>query len=99
MADRREFLKATMPLAASALLRPAGANDRIRVGIVGVKSRGYSLLKSLLDMRGDNVEVVALCDVDALVLGQRTTEFAKLSGGQKVAAVTDMRHLLDDKSI
>ena len=44
----------------------------------GLNGRGFALLKSLLDMRGDIVEVVALCDVDALVLGRRTTDYDKL---------------------
>ena len=42
------------------------ANDRIRVGIAGVKGRGFALMRSLLEIGKDsNVEVAALCDVDS----------------------------------
>jgi len=97
MLNRRNFLKTAA--AAPALLRAAGANDRIRVAIIGVNSRGFSLMKSLLTMGADNVEVAALCDVDSVVLAKRAKEFEKLSGGKKVATEADMRTLIGDKSI
>ncbi len=36
------------------------ASDRVRLGIVGVGSRGYALLLNLIEI--ENVEVVAVCD-------------------------------------
>ncbi len=38
-----------------------GANDRIRMGFIGVGNRGWKLLRSF--MSHDNVDIVALCDV------------------------------------
>jgi predicted dehydrogenase len=43
--------------------RPA-ASDRIRLGIVGLGSRGFNLLDELLKL--NDVDVVAVCDVDRL---------------------------------
>ncbi len=90
---------------ASAVAAPAffkgglGANDRIRVAIVGIRGRGFSLARSLLQMSGDNVEVAALCDVDAKALAQRSAAIEKLNGGKRVPSVGDMRRLLDDPSV
>ena len=74
---RREFLQAGTLFFAPGLL-PSGlaANDRIRVGIAGVKGRGFALLRSLLAIGKDhNVEVASLCDVDSEVLSRRAGEF------------------------
>jgi len=44
--------------------RIIGANDRIRIGIVGVKGMGGGHIKHILEqMPGENVEVAAVCDV------------------------------------
>jgi predicted dehydrogenase len=45
--------------------RILGASDRIRVGIVGVKGMGGGHLRNLVgpDMKADNVDVAAVCDV------------------------------------
>lgn len=69
---RRQFLKnsavtvfgVTLGLHAvgAPTVRPVlGANDRIRMGFIGVGNRGWKLLRSF--MSHDNVEIVALCDV------------------------------------
>src|SRR4029079_1908481 len=45
--------------------RVIGANDRIRVGLVGVKGMGGGHLRNLVgdEMKEDNVSVVAVCDL------------------------------------
>src|SRR6478672_11014318 len=45
--------------------RVIGANDRIRVGMVGVKGMGGGHLRNLVgeEMKDDNVAVVAVCDL------------------------------------
>ena len=89
MNTRREFMQASALFFVPAFL-PGGiaANDRIRVGIAGVKGRGFGLMRSLLEMGQDgNVEVAALCDVDSEVLSQRAANCEKLNGGKPVAAV------------
>src|SRR3954471_17177549 len=74
LTHRREFLKRLAVVAGSAALlaempwysplraAPVGdaASDRVRVGLIGVGSRGSFLLSHLL--RTPGVEVAALCD-------------------------------------
>jgi len=70
--DRRDFLKIAMAsaagssiggesLAAAASDVKAHAMDKVRVGLVGIGSRGTVLLTVLLDLEG--VEVKAVCDI------------------------------------
>jgi predicted dehydrogenase len=77
--------------------RVIGANDRIRVGIVGVKGMGGGHLRNLVgpEMKDDNVEVVAICDVweTARLKAQKTAQLAGTS------VFTDYRALLDRKDI
>ncbi len=61
---RRDFIKktaATAALLASSSARVLGANDRVRVGMIGVGSRGQELLKQILAVK--NAEVVAVADI------------------------------------
>src|SRR5215471_2015629 len=56
---RRDFLVA----AGAAALSTADATERpVRVGMVGVGSRGTSLLRNLLNLPG--VEIPAICDIN-----------------------------------
>src|SRR5687767_11162780 len=74
--------------------RVIGANDRIRVGIVGVKGMGGGHIKHVLEeMPGANVEVAAICDVweKARRKGQ---EAAKLNADQ---VYSDHRRMLERK--
>ncbi len=70
--NRRSFLKATVTGAAGAIAagpilappRVLGANDRIRIGVIGCGGRG-TYLTGVLARLGDasNAEIVAACDV------------------------------------
>jgi predicted dehydrogenase len=101
---RRDFLKTSVVAGLSLAAAPAiggsvlGANDRIRVAVIGLRGRGRELINSFHQLAGDNVEIVALCDVDQAVLEERTAAYEKLSG-KKVRTLGDMRKVLDDKSI
>ena len=105
--SRRDFLKegakATTSLAVlkemTFLVRPErvfGANDRVRLAVCGLHGRGKDHLAGF--SRQSNVEIVALCDVDENVLRQRLGG-AGGSGPSKPQAFTDVRKLLEDKSI
>jgi len=98
---------ARVPMIQSAL----GANERIRVGLIGVGNRGTQLLAFFLK-QGD-VEVAALCDVyepyltrdysqvDKKLrdsLGGRVPKMTEKLGGD-VARYKHFRHLLDRKDI
>ncbi len=75
---RREFILASAALAATSLLpeTPAWARARtLRLGMIGIGMRGQVLLKELL--RRDDVEVVALCDIEPIMLGRATGMVAK----------------------
>ena len=67
--NRRHFLVSASAAASQAW---AGANDRVRVAIVGVGSRGSAHIKEILPV--GNVEVAALVDVD----GRRTEQASSI---------------------
>ena len=75
--------------------RVLGANDDIRVAVVGFAGKGAQHIQVFHDLPG--VRVVALCDVDKEILGREVKRFTERS--DKVDAYTDVRKLLDDKSI
>jgi predicted dehydrogenase len=95
--NRRHFLM-TSAAAAGALSTKglASANDTVRVACVGIRGQGNSHIREYSRMQ--NVEIAALCDVDENVLNKRLQEVAS-SGKKKPAAFTDVRKLLEDKSI
>ena len=96
--SRRRFLRDSA-LATTSLTFPVGtalgavgANDRIRLAVVGVAGQGKVHISNF----GDSV--VALCDVDQKFLDLRADEF-KQQHGTQVAKYTDYRKLLEDQSI
>ena len=48
-------------LAAARTGKAAGANDRIRLGVIGVANRGGQLISAFLNHK--DMEIVALCDI------------------------------------
>lgn len=99
--NRRSFLKNTS-LAAAALSLPArswaqvaGANDDIRIAVVGFNSRGQSHLAEFGKMKG--VRITALCDVDRNVLNKEVEKFK--TAGKSVDAYEDLRKLLESKNV
>jgi len=118
---RRFLMKSTASAAAVTLglnvigapvIRTArGANDKIRVGFIGVGNRGTQLLNGFL--KQDDVDVAALCDVyepylmrdyskvDKKLkesLGSRVPKMTEKLGSN-VARYKDFRRLLDRKDI
>lgn len=92
--NRREFLgmaAGTVALAAFPYSRVLGANDRIRIGIIGAGDRGQQVLKDALAQPG--VECVAGADVYSLRREQIKTMVATAETGD------DPRRLLDRKDI
>ena len=100
--NRRYFLMSSGLAAAAPLAARAsslnGANNRVRVAVIGVKGRGGEHIRGFSALSKDNVELAALCDVDESVLNQRLSQVEEKSG-KKPAAFTDMRKVFDDKSI
>src|SRR5438128_3317401 len=92
---RREFVQQTM-LGAAALLayppaRVLGANDRVRIGMIGVGGRGQELLKQVMEL--PKARVVAIADVYT----RRHDEAKQIANG--IQTVNDHRRLLDMKDI
>jgi predicted dehydrogenase len=82
-------------LGASALgSNPPG--ERVRVGVIGVRTQGKELALELASF--PDVELAALCDVDAGVLDDALNQLATM-GVTEVTAVEDYRRLLDDRSL
>ncbi len=91
---RRDFLKQTALGTAAMLAYPGsilGANDRVRVGMIGVGNRGQDLLEQVTKV--PNVEVVAIADV----YRRRHDEAKKMVPG--IATFDDHRRLLDVKDV
>lgn len=97
---RREFVKgsvaAGLGLMAGPLSRVRGANDEIRVGVVGINGRGGSHISAFEEMEG--VRVAALCDVDRKVLDSKAAAFEK-KYGHKVETCIDIRKMLENKDL
>ncbi|RQP08382.1 MAG: gfo/Idh/MocA family oxidoreductase [Parapedobacter sp.] len=77
---------------------PAGvsANNKIQVGLIGCRSMGWTNLMDFI--RNNEVECVALCDVDSNILEERTNELAAKSG-KKPAVFVDYRKMLELKEV
>ncbi len=95
--DRRTFLGAAGVVAVSGrLAASAPASERVRLGVIGVRSRGAELAREFAGR--DDVEVVALCDVDESLPGKAVGAVEKISG-KAPRVEKDFRRLLDDKGI
>ena len=95
--SRRSFLKTSVAGAAACSLSPrswsqvVGANDNIRVAVVGINGRGGSHIDEFSKIKG--VRVTALCDVDRDVLDRRAQN---LEGVRKYQ---DVRKLLESQDV
>ena len=95
--NRRGFLKGTLATAAVMLSHKhvLGANEDIRVAVVGFNSRGKDHIEGFRKLPG--VRVAALCDVDKDVLVREAKKFEDRN--EKVETFTDVRQLLERKDI
>jgi len=60
--DRRDFLKTGVAAAAAFQAKNVlGANDRVRIAVVGLRGRGFDHIKSI--HATPNVELAAICDM------------------------------------
>ncbi len=101
--DRRTFAKsgaaAAMGLATAAAAPRAvraanllGANEKIRLGFIGVANRGGQLIDGF--MAHDDMEIVAVCDVDQEALSR-----AKEKVGGRAETHTDFRKLIERNDV
>jgi len=105
--NRRDFIKTTAITGAGLAAlggisffpkpeRIFGANDRVRIAVVGLHGQGRTHVKEYSQM--PNVEIAALCDVDENVLRDRLADFKEM-GIKEPKTFIDLRKLLEDKSI
>src|SRR5688572_6418466 len=106
MPTRRDFLAGTVGVVGASALpataapvvqtsssprRVLGANDRVRVGVIGTGRQGQGVLRG--HQRLQDVEIAAVCDVFA----------PNLAKGAEIATTaakhTDFRRVIDDPSI
>jgi predicted dehydrogenase len=101
---RRQFLASTLASSAALPFAPGrvlGANDAIRLGVIGIGSfvkiggKGRGDIRDFRKIPG--VRVVALCDCDTNHLGHEIEQFRKRK--EPVRAYEDFRQLLDDDQI
>jgi predicted dehydrogenase len=96
---RRRFLKATLAGSAAAAIAPysrvLGANNDLRVAVVGFRGQGSNHIKYFSRIPG--VRVVALCDADRSFIDREVKKFKERN--EKVDTYVDVRKLLEDKSI
>ncbi len=102
--SRRHFLAqtaagavASATLSSAGSARAAGANERLRVGVIGLGGQGSVHLRSLLGLR--NVEVAYLCDPDKNRLGRAAEQVRRAEQGRAAQSVADLRKVLDDPSL
>jgi predicted dehydrogenase len=102
---RRTFLKqAAAGSAAAAFVisgtrasgRVIGANDRIRVGVAGIKGRGGTHIEEFAKM--DDVDVTYLIDPDSRLFDSRVRQ-VESQGGNTPKCVQDIRQALEDNEL
>ena len=87
---RRAFHRTTAATAAGLTAlqasRVLGANERIRLGVIGVANRGGQLISAFLPHR--DAEIAVLCDVAASTLDKVRQRLAPFIGGFRVEDFT-----------
>jgi len=99
--NRRSFLQTSLLAAGASRLMPStraapvGANDAIRVGIIGLGNKGLGHLGSLSKARG--VRVTAICDVDPERVARA---LSKIEANQPAPfTCTDAREMLERSDV
>ena len=106
--SRRNFLKSSAGLAAAAggsavpataasSSRVLGANDRIRVGLIGCGGMGQADLRDFL--KTNEVECVALCDVDKAQIDKTREEVVERADQKAEFLTQDFRRVIDRNDI
>jgi predicted dehydrogenase len=95
---RRDFVKNSLAAGAALAMpfsRVRGANNDVRVAVVGIRNQGSNHINWFRNISG--VRVVAICDADKSFLDREEKKFKERN--EKVDTYVDYRKLLEDKSI
>jgi predicted dehydrogenase len=104
--NRRKFMKHTAVSAAGigllgsygfAAPKRIGANDKIRVAVLGTNSRGAALAGGFA--RTPGIEVAYICDVDDAAISKGVDAVVKAGQTAGVRGVRDFRSVLGDASL
>ena len=91
--SRRKLVASAAAMTAASYSRVLGANDKIRLGLIGCGGRGRGVTG--IFTRNPDVDLVALCDV----YGQRVAQAADMLKAQSASKYSDHRRLLDADQI
>jgi len=94
--NRRNFLMTSAGVLAAARSARSTPNDTVRIACVGLRGRGKDHINGFGKL--PNVEIAALCDVDASVLDKATGQVEGITQ-KRPKGYSDLRKLLEDKSI
>ncbi|MGJ3626693.1 Gfo/Idh/MocA family protein [Sphingomonas sp. MMS24-JH45] len=86
----------TSAMSAKSYAAILGANDRVRVAVVGVNSRGQAHMAAFSKV--PNVAITHFVDCESAVLAKRAADFAA-RGNAPVKTVVDYRKLLGNKAV
>ena len=103
---RRKFVQKSSILGAGALLatnpmlqavpRRISPNDKLQIGVIGCNGMGWSNTNSMLKM--DDVDLIAICDVDQAAIDKRLASYAKLRTN-KPTVYGDYREVINNPEI
>src|SRR6202162_322259 len=98
--SRRNFMKTTAAAAVAApgILRAQNSSGAVRIGWIGVGSRGYYLMERLYFGSHDLAQVTAVCDTYAPNLS-RAKDRVQTMGGNSPKTYEDFLDLLQDPNI
>jgi predicted dehydrogenase len=91
------LLAGAAPLTAASQSRIAGANDRIRVALIGCGGMGSEDLTDMLRVKG--TECVALCDIDDARLAGAQKNVLDPAGQKPVLTTRDFRNVIAMKDL
>ncbi|MBX3420980.1 MAG: Gfo/Idh/MocA family oxidoreductase [Pirellulaceae bacterium] len=75
-----------------------GANDRLRIGVIGLNGRGHAHISGWLEQQ--NVEIAWVVDPDSNVLSTAAAIIdKKTEGAMKPQTTSDIRYALEDKTL
>ncbi|HEY6168477.1 MAG TPA: Gfo/Idh/MocA family oxidoreductase [Verrucomicrobiae bacterium] len=101
--NRRNFLKTSLytgtavAFSAKSWAAVKGANDAIRVGVVGFNGRGNSHISGYRKLGAEGVRIAAYCDVDQKVLDRGLADAKK--NKESAEGFRDMRQMLEKAQI
>jgi predicted dehydrogenase len=94
--NRRTFIQSSAIAIASGMTA-RGANDRINVAVIGVRSRGRDHITSYAKL--PEARIAGICDIDQAQIERAVAFTDKLTGYKPQKTYQDIRKLLEDKDI